>query len=96
MIGLTYKEKVNEWVSKQDGTIVPAALAGAQSFAEWLDSSQLGLHLEVVALIEGRKVDRECMKALIEAIGEDKASDIVRPILAKFKRTHEVAKPVSE
>lgn len=94
MIGQSYKEKVLQWKGTQGGDVLPEALAGAQSFAEWLDSSQLGLHLEVVAMIEGRKVDRECMKALIDALGESKASEILKPILAKFKR-NEASKPIS-
>ena len=84
----SYKQVCSQWFLDEaaTGKIGAAEKAGAEMFAAHLDKVHLGADLQVLALQQGREVDRQCMTALIEALGEAKASEILKPVLARFKR----------
>lgn len=84
----TYKQACTDFCLEeaQTGTFGVAEKAGAERFAAYLDKSHLSSALQVLALQQGREVDRVCMTALINHLGEEKAGEILKPILAQFKR----------
>lgn len=88
-LGTSYKETARQWGAKyqKDGLISNEELRGAHMFAAHLDKSHLSTELQIIALHEGRKVDRECMTAIIDFIGKEKASEIIKPILMKYHKT---------
>lgn len=85
----SYKQVASEWFLTESakGNVGEAEKRGAMLFADHLDKSHLGADLQVLALQAGRDVDRECMKALIDAIGNEKAREILEPILLKNRAT---------
>lgn len=85
----TYKSLVSDWWDKENvkGTALYSSKVGAEKFAAYLDTfKDLTPELQVLAMLEAKKVDRECMSALIDHIGQDEASRILKPILGKFVR----------
>jgi hypothetical protein len=83
----TYKEVVNEFVN--NGSLKSAEeIVGAMSFAEYLDRNNvLTNELTLLALQQSRKIDREFMKLLIDAVGIEKATVLARQITENHRHT---------
>ena len=89
ILAKTYKVTVKEWQTEQEatGTFPPAYFAGAQAYAAYLDSFKtIDTHMQLVAMIAARQVDADVLKVLIDFIGEEKAQELAKPILARYKR----------
>ena len=86
----TYKQRAADWWEElsKDGTAPLSLRAGGEKFAAFLDSFRdLTPELQVIAMLEAKKVDRACMEALIDEIGKERASEVLKPILMRFHKT---------
>lgn len=88
--GRTFATAFDEWKrlkeSESGGTLASTDMV--REFADWLDRTKfLTPELALLGMVEARKVDQSVMQALIEALGEDKAKEVIAPIVARFKRT---------
>lgn len=83
----TYAQVAEEWYAsekeKHAGTLPPAGALFA--FARHLDKGiSEDIRLQVMGIMQAREIDREVMQALIAALGEEKANEVVKPVLAKY------------
>ena len=88
ILGTTYKKVFQDWKREEEatGSLPLTAFTGAERFAAWLDRfNTITPELQVLALTQGRKVDQECISALIDELGTDKAAPIIQRIAAKYK-----------
>jgi len=89
--GKTFASAFAEWKalreSETGGTLANTDMV--KSFADWLDRTKFVTpHLALIGMTEARKVDQAMMQALIEEIGEERATEIIKPIAARY-RTNE-------
>ena len=86
--GKTFASAFAEWKalreSESGGTLANTDMVKA--FADWLDRTKFVTpHLALIGMTEARKIDHAVMQALIEEIGEDRAKEIVAPIVARYR-----------
>lgn len=86
-LGKTFKEAASEyWLTIADsGEVGPAEKRGIEMFAAHLDGFNfLTPQLQIIALMQSRKIDAELINALVDAVGVEKATEIARQIHAKY------------
>lgn len=89
ILAKTYKVTVQEWRAEQEKTGIypPAFFDGAEAYAAYLDSFKtIDTELQIVAMVAARNVDSEVLKVLIDYVGQEKATELAKPILARYKR----------
>lgn len=89
-LGKSFKDAYSDWSveEKAKGLMPEAAYGGAERFAEWLDRFQfLTPQLQVLAMIQARRVDAELISALIDVVGTEKATEIARGIQKRYQVT---------
>ena len=83
--GKTFTEAATEWkdAMAKAGTLADTTLVDA--FASWLDRNKfLTPQLQLLAMIQARKVDAEFISALIDVVGTEKATEIAKGIHARY------------
>lgn len=88
-IGKTFKQECNEWFEKETakGTVGMPDKEGALKFAAYLDGFHfLTPQLQLLAVMQSRKIDAEFISALVDALGKEKATEIAKAIHAKYMR----------
>lgn len=64
-----------------------ADLTLTKRFSDWLDRTKfLTPQIALLGMTEARKVDHAVMQALIDEIGEERAKEVIAPIVAKYQR----------
>lgn len=94
VISKTYTEMAEEWCEIRGRESVteenhePFPPYWVIQFGKYLDTMPyLFPHLELLAMRKSREIDKEIFDALIEALGHDKAVEVIRPIHMRHKRT---------
>lgn len=83
----TYKEVAQEFIVAENFTSVDE-IAGVMKFAQSLDGQNvMSPELTLMAMQQARKIDRELIEALIEAVGLDKAKEIARSVVSRHRHT---------
>ena len=83
--GKTFAEACAEWkgAMAKNGTLADTTLVDA--FAGWLDRTKfLTPQLQLLAMIQARKVDAEFISALIDVVSIEKATEIAKGIHARY------------
>jgi hypothetical protein len=89
-ISKTYAEMATEWVAQEAEKFVDdgRSVQAIDAFAKWLDSMpHLFPHLELLVMKQARKIDREFLEGMIEALGIERAKEIARKVNARHGRT---------
>lgn len=87
--GKTFESAFNEWVAlrEKENPGQVADLTLVKMFSDWLDRTKfLTPQIALLGMVEARKVDQEVMQSLVEAVGIDRAKEIVKPIVARYQR----------
>lgn len=85
----TFAKSFKEWVAliMAENPGMVADLTLAKKYSDWLDREKyLTPIIALLGMTEARKVDQAVMQALIEEIGEERAKEIVKPIVARYGR----------
>ena len=63
-----------------------ADLTLAKRFSDWLDRTKfITPQIALLGMTEARKVDHAVMQALIDEIGEERAKEVIEPVVAKYR-----------
>lgn len=86
--GKTFETAFVEWKHLKEeengGTLANTDMV--EAFAGWLDRTKfLTPQLALLGLMEARKIDQAMMQALIDEVGEDRAKEIIEPIVARYR-----------
>lgn len=95
-VGKPYIENFHEWKALKEaesgGTL--GSLVLVEQFANWLDRTKyLTPQMQLLAMIEARRVERSIMDLLISEVGDEKFAEIARPFFARYKRVDGQIKP---
>lgn len=88
-LGKTFKQECSEWHLKgtENGTLGAPDREGAMKFAAYLDGFHfLTPQLQLLAVMQSRKIDAEFINALVDVVGKEKATEIARGIHAKYMK----------
>lgn len=86
-MSMTYQEVANAFIESAELKNTDE-IAGVKLFAEHLDGNNVMSHqLTLLALQQARKIDRETILALVEALGMEKSQEIVRAVVEKHRHT---------
>lgn len=86
--GKTFASAFAEWKrlkeSESGGALASTDMV--KEFADWLDRTKfLTPQLALIGMTEARKIDHAVMQALITEVGEDRAKEVVEPIVARYR-----------